>query len=340
MSDVVSVGDEIFVKVISSGIVDGKPRISLSMKYTNQTDGTDKDPNGFQAGIDAKRKLQSRSDPGPIQLDAIYNTVCTKCGGGGHIASECYNHGQMKYDLLPIEDEQPEETKDRPSGWGTSNSSGWAPDNGFETNQTLLRPMGRGRGTVLPAWMTTAKTSISDVNFNKEEKSTSHRNKDKKEKHKSKDKKRHRDKTDDNDIQVRKLTDGINPITEDDYFIKSEEYRVWLKLVEKCSFETLSSEEAHDRFSKFVENWNEGKLAEMFYTGIPLEVRESCTKTTHRWGIKMSTEEKDKVHDEEFCVAMEYGLAPTGGWGVGIDRLTMFLSNKWNIKEVLLFPAM
>lgn len=44
--------------------------------------------------------------------------------------------------------------------------------------------------------------------------------------------------------------------------------------------------------------------------------------------------------DEDFCVAMEYGLPPTGGWGVGVDRLTMFLSNKWNIKEVLLFPAM
>lgn len=39
-------------------------------------------------------------------------------------------------------------------------------------------------------------------------------------------------------------------------------------------------------------------------------------------------------------MAMEYGLPPTGGWGAGIDRLTMFLSNKWNIKEVLLFPAM
>lgn len=37
---------------------------------------------------------------------------------------------------------------------------------------------------------------------------------------------------------------------------------------------------------------------------------------------------------------MEYGLPPTGGWGCGIDRLTMFLSNKFNIKEVLLFPAM
>ncbi len=47
-----------------------------------------------------------------------------------------------------------------------------------------------------------------------------------------------------------------------------------------------------------------------------------------------------QVHDEDFCVAMEYGLPPTGGWGLGVDRLCMFLTNKWNIKEVLLFPAM
>lgn len=33
-------------------------------------------------------------------------------------------------------------------------------------------------------------------------------------------------------------------------------------------------------------------------------------------------------------------LFTKAGWGIGIDRLTMFLTNKWNIKEVLLFPAM
>ena len=46
------------------------------------------------------------------------------------------------------------------------------------------------------------------------------------------------------------------------------------------------------------------------------------------------------VQDEDFCVALEHALPPTGGWGCGIDRLTMFLSNKYTIKEVLLFPAM
>lgn len=51
-------------------------------------------------------------------------------------------------------------------------------------------------------------------------------------------------------------------------------------------------------------------------------------------------DDEAQAHDEDFCVAMEYGLPPTGGWGCGIDRLTMFLTNKANIKEVLLFPAM
>ncbi|CAM9537942.1 unnamed protein product [Pylaiella littoralis] len=51
-------------------------------------------------------------------------------------------------------------------------------------------------------------------------------------------------------------------------------------------------------------------------------------------------DDEAQVHDEEFCTAMEYGLPPTAGWGVGVDRLTMFLSDKNNIKEVLLFPAM
>lgn len=46
------------------------------------------------------------------------------------------------------------------------------------------------------------------------------------------------------------------------------------------------------------------------------------------------------VMDESFITALEHGLPPTGGWGLGVDRLTMFLSNKNNIKEVLLFPAM
>ena len=46
------------------------------------------------------------------------------------------------------------------------------------------------------------------------------------------------------------------------------------------------------------------------------------------------------VMDDSFITSLEHGLPPTGGWGLGVDRLTMFLTNKNNIKEVLLFPAM
>jgi len=44
--------------------------------------------------------------------------------------------------------------------------------------------------------------------------------------------------------------------------------------------------------------------------------------------------------DTNYIRALEYGLPPTAGWGMGIDRMTMFLTDSNNIKEVLLFPAM
>jgi lysyl-tRNA synthetase, class II len=44
--------------------------------------------------------------------------------------------------------------------------------------------------------------------------------------------------------------------------------------------------------------------------------------------------------DEVFCKSLEYGLPPTGGWGMGIDRVAMFLSNARGIRDVILFPTM
>jgi len=55
---------------------------------------------------------------------------------------------------------------------------------------------------------------------------------------------------------------------------------------------------------------------------------------------KAAGDDEAQLIDENFCQSLEYGLPPTGGWGMGIDRLTMFLTDSNNIKEVLLFPAM
>jgi lysyl-tRNA synthetase class 2 len=55
---------------------------------------------------------------------------------------------------------------------------------------------------------------------------------------------------------------------------------------------------------------------------------------------KASGDDEAMFLDEGFCTSLEYGLPPTAGWGMGIDRVAMFLTDSNNIKEVLFFPAM
>ena len=67
---------------------------------------------------------------------------------------------------------------------------------------------------------------------------------------------------------------------------------------------------------------------------------EQARRFREQMEAKAAGDEEAQPFDQDYVEALEYGLPPTAGEGIGVDRVTMLLTDRHSIRDVILFPLM